>query len=42
MLEHQDLLRDQEHWIKAMGLFHGNIKMYFRFQLERSAGVHRA
>lgn len=41
MLEHQDSLTDQEHWIKAMGLFHGNVKMYFHFQLERSVRVYR-
>lgn len=31
----------QGHWIKTMGLFQGNIKMYFSFQLERSTYVYR-
>lgn len=40
--DHEDfLLPDQEHWIKTMALFHGNIKTYFSFQLERSSYVYR-
>lgn len=32
---------DQGHWIKTMGLFQGNIKMYFSLQFERSTYVYR-